>query len=85
METILLIAVVGTLNIACFFVGAKVGQAVAAGKEIEAPVVKSPLTAYKEYQERREAEKEQDRIAVIMRNVEQYDGTGAHQEDVPRG
>lgn len=85
METILLIAVVGTLNLACFFFGAKVGQAVANGKEIEAPVVKSPMTAIREFQDSKEAKREQAKIDAIMRNVERYDGTSNHQEDVPRG
>lgn len=85
METILLIVVVGTLNVACFFVGAMTGQKVVSGKEIEVPKVKDPMTAIREYQDSKEAKREQEKIAVIMRNIEQYDGTGMHQEDVPRG
>ena len=81
---VLLIAVVGTLNIACFFIGAKVGQTVAKGKEIEVPVIKSPMAMIQEYQDSKEAKKEQERVETIMRNVERYDGTANGQEDVPR-
>lgn len=79
---ILLILVVGTLNVACFFIGAKVGQTAAKGKDIETPNI-NPLKAIREREERKEAEAERDRIAAIMRNIDSYDGTGAHQEDVP--
>mgnify|MGYP003440827854 FL=1 len=82
---ILLLAVVGTLNVVCFFIGAKVGQAVSKGKEIEAPKIPSPMTAYKNHIATKEAEAEKNRLDVILRNIERYDGTGNGQEDVPRG
>jgi hypothetical protein len=82
---ILLITVVGTLNVVCFFIGAKVGQTVAKGKEIEIPKINSPVTAYKAHRATKEAEAEKNRLDVILRNIERYDGTGNGQEDVPRG
>lgn len=81
---ILLIAVVGTLNIACFFIGAKVGQTVANGKEIHTPEVKSPMKLIQEHQDRKEAEKEKSKLDTILQNIERYDGTANGQEDVPR-
>lgn len=85
---ILLVLAVGTLCIVCFFVGAKVGQAVSNGERIETPEL-NPVKAFKEHQERKAAEiehdKEQSRIDTIMRNIEAYDGTSKGQEDVPRG
>ncbi len=81
---VLLIAVVGTLNIACFFIGAKVGQTVANGKEIQTPEIKSPMKLYQEHQDRKEAEKEKSKVDVILQNIERYDGTANGQEDVPR-
>lgn len=84
METIILIALVGTLNVVCFFIGAKVGQTVAKGEPIELPSV-NPIEIIREHNDKREAEKEQDRIETIMRNIERYDGTSSGQEDVPRG
>lgn len=82
---ILLIAVVGTLNVVCFFIGAKVGQTVANGKEVEVPKINGPVTAYKRHTATKEAEAEKNRLDVILRNIERYDGTGYGQEDVPRG
>lgn len=83
MEVLLTLAV-GALNIVCFFIGAKVGQTASKGEEIKMPSI-NPLNAVKEHRAKKEAEKEQDRIDTIMRNIESYDGTGRGQEDVPRG
>lgn len=82
--TILTILAVGTLCIVCFFVGAKVGQTVAKGEDIELPNV-NPLEAIKEHQAKKEAETEQDKINTILQNIESYDGTAYGQKDVPRG
>lgn len=80
---ILLALVVGTLCIACFFVGAKVGQQVSKGETIETPSL-NPIKAIQEHQERKAAKEEQDKIDTVLRNVERYDGTSFGQEDVPR-
>ena len=81
---ILLVLVTGALCLACFFVGAKVGQKVSRGETIETPKI-DPLGAFRDREERKEAQKEQERIDTILRNIESYDGTSSGQEDVPRG
>ncbi len=81
---ILLVLITGALCVACFFVGARVGQAASKGERIELPKV-DPLKPIREYQDRKKAKAEQERYEVILRNVESYDGTGNGQEDVPRG
>lgn len=81
METILTILVVGTLNVVCFFIGAKVGQKVVKGEPIEIPSL-NPIKAYREAQGRREAEREANRQDLIMQNIEAYDGTSVGQKDV---
>ena len=78
---ILIILTVSTLNIVCFFIGAKVGQKVVKGEPIELPSI-NPLKAYREAQDRKEAEREADRLDTILQNIEAYDGTGAGQKDV---
>lgn len=84
METIILIALVGALNVVCFFIGAKVGQKVVKGEEVKLDIPK-PIEAIREHNDKKAAEKEQDRIETIMRNIERYDGTSSGQEEVPRG
>lgn len=81
MGTVLIILVVGALNVVCFFVGAKVGQKVVKGEEIQAPEINlsNPVKAYRE---KKKAEYEQDRIDTIMQNIEAYNGTSVGQKDV---
>ena len=83
---VLALVVMGLMNILCFVIGAKVGQTAKQGKEIgiELPTV-SPTESIKRHQAKREAQKEQQRMDVIMRNIEGYDGTSSGQQDVPRG
>ena len=79
---ILLLLVSCAANIACFVIGAKVGQKVARGETIDTP---NPIKAKEERQAKKDAEFEQDRINTIMENIERYDGTPYGQKDVPRG
>jgi hypothetical protein len=81
METVLLILTVGTLNVVCFLIGVKVGQKVVKGEEVELPSL-NPMKAYREAQDRKQAEREADRLDTIMQNIEAYDGTSAGQKDV---
>lgn len=79
--TILIILTVGILNIGCFFIGAKVGQKAVKGEPIELPSL-NPMKAYRELQDRKQAEREADRLDTILQNIETYDGTSAGQKDV---
>lgn len=81
---ILLIAVVAITNIFCFLIGAKVGQTVSKGESVEVPTI-NPLKAVEERRNKKEAEREQDKVNAILHNIEAYDGTGRGQEDIPRG
>jgi hypothetical protein len=81
---LLLVLITGALCVACFFVGAKVGQAASKGEPIELPKP-DPMKAIREHQERKQAQAEQEKYDAIMRNIENYDGTERGQEEVPRG
>lgn len=76
--------VCGGMNLVCFLSGAKIGQKVVKGEPIETPNL-DPFKAYRENQDRKQAEREQDKLSTIMENIESYDGTGRGQKDVPRG
>lgn len=78
---ILLVITVGALCIGCFLIGAKVGQAVSKGETVELPSV-NPFEAHRKAEARKEAQMEQERIDRILRNVDNYDGTGRGQEEV---
>lgn len=73
--------VMGVVNIACFVIGAKVGQTVSKGEDIKLPTV-NPMETYRKHEAKREAQKEQDRLNTIMSNIESYDGTSAGQKEV---
>ena len=82
MEVLLILAM-GIVCMACFLMGAKVGQAVAKGEEVKLPI--NPLLSAKERQAKQEAEFEQNRLDTILHNIDRYDGTSDGQKDVPRG
>ncbi len=81
---ILLLIVAGAVNIACFLIGAKVGQMVQKGEKIDI-ASGIPFKAAEERENKMQAQREQDRVNTILRNIENYDGTARGQEDVPRG
>lgn len=80
---VLLLAVMAASNILCFLIGARVGQKVTKGEEVELPKV-NPMEAIRERESRKEAERVKDKVDTILRNIDHYDGTGQGQEDVPR-
>ena len=82
MEVLLILAI-GFVCMACFLMGAKVGQAVAKGEKVELP--RNPIPSAKERQTKQEAEFEQNRLNTILHNIDRYDGTSDGQKDVPRG
>lgn len=81
MDIVWLLAIASLTNIACFVIGAKVGQTVSKGDAIETPTI-NPMKAYREHQAQKEADREKDKYNTIMRNIDSYDGTGYGQEDV---
>lgn len=81
---VLLIAIVCLTNIACFIVGAKVGQAVSKGETIQTPEI-NPVKVIQEQKDKRQARWEQSKLDTILENIESYDGTSRGQKDVPRG
>ena len=81
MEVFTILAM-GAVCMACFLMGAKLGQKVTKGEDIKIPSV-NPLQAVREHKAKKEAEMEQDRFEKILQNIEKYDGTAKGQEDVP--
>lgn len=81
---ILLILTVSILNIICFFIGAVIGQRTEKGETIKAPDLNklNPMTIYKEHTEKKEIEKEINKMEKILRNADRYDGTPNGQEDI---
>lgn len=83
METIILVLSIGTMNILCFFIGAKVGQKVIRGEDIKLP---NPIKAIEETKETWEFKKEQEeaneRLKIQLENIDNYNGTPLGQKDI---
>ena len=79
------VLIVSGLNIICFFIGAKIGQKIVNNEEVKIP---SPIVALKEsvknYEENKEAEKEQNYYDTINYNIDVYDGTPMGQKEIPK-
>ncbi len=84
METAVILLISGAINLLCFIFGAKVGQAVNKGESIDLPI-KSPATIIQERREKKAAKEEQNKLDIILSNIEAYNGTAQGQEDVPKG
>ena len=80
----LLLAVMAISNILCFMIGAKVGQKVAKGEDVELPSV-DPVKTYREHKSRKEYDKVLGEYETVLENVEKYNGTSIGQREVPRG
>jgi hypothetical protein len=78
---IVVLVVFAVSNIACFVIGAKVGQKVVKGERIDLP---SPTKAIREHKEQKKADAKRDRMETIVQNIDMYDGTSAGQKDVGR-
>lgn len=83
LDFALIMALQGFLCICSFIIGAKVGQKIVRGETIESPV-KSPVEAYREAKNNFEYRREQDRLQTISDNIDNYDGTGIGQKDIPK-
>lgn len=73
------------LNLFSLVIGVVIGQKLSKGEEVKLPDVTklNPMTIYKEHKEKKEADKELEKINIILENIERYDGTGEGQKDVP--
>lgn len=79
--TALIILIVGTLNVACFLIGAKIGQKVARDETIVLPEL-NPMKLISDIRQRKEETKAQREYDTILENIDNYDGTSAGQKDV---
>lgn len=83
--SIVAVLFVSGLNILSFFIGAKVGQKVVQGEEIEIPhPIKEIREDIREREEERATKKEQELFETLAHNIDVYDGTGLGQKEIPK-
>ena len=83
-EALILCTIFGVFLIIAFVVGARVGQKVSKGEEVKLP---NPISAIQEHKEqqtiKKEVEKEMEKLDIITENIDNYDGTGLGQREIP--
>lgn len=82
LDTVILIASIGIINTLCFLIGAKIGQKVVRQEPIELPKIE-PIKTIREFNEKKEITKLQERERIISENIDNYDGTSIGQQNIP--
>ena len=80
IEIIILILGIGLINVLCFLIGAKTGQKVVKGEEVELPTL-NPIEAVRQYEEKKELKQEEENYRIMMENINNYDGSSLGQLD----
>ena len=82
METIALLFLFGIFIILSYTLGLKNGQKLKNNEEIKIPEI-NPVKIVRNEIETFEQKKKQDAYDTMMANIENYDGTGLGQKDIP--
>ena len=82
METITLLFLFGVFIILAYTLGLKNGQKLKNNEEIKIPEI-NPVKIVRNEIETFEQKKKQDAYDTMMANIDNYDGTGLGQKDIP--
>lgn len=82
METIALLFLFGIFIILSYTLGLKNGQKLKNNEEIKIPEI-NPVKIVRNEIETSEQKKKQDAYDTMMANIDNYDGTGLGQKDIP--
>lgn len=81
MEIVLICTIFGVFLCISFLIGARVGQKVSANQEIKMPTL-NPAKKVKAIIKEKENKREAERMATILQNIENYDGSELGQLEV---
>lgn len=81
-DTILLLFLFGIFIIIAYTLGLKNGQKLKNNEEIKMPEI-NPVKIVRNEIESFEEKKRQDAFETMMANIDNYDGTGLGQKDIP--
>ena len=80
IETIILIVI----NLITLLIGVKIGLSASNKKDITL----NPIKAYQEHKEEKQEQKEANlkerQMKTMLKNIDNYDGTGFGQQEIPR-
>lgn len=82
VELVLFCCVFGLFIMASYTLGLRNGQKLARKEEVKMPNL-NPIEIVNNQIEKHEERKEQSVIDIMMENINNYDGTGIGQQDIP--
>ena len=82
METIILCTLFGVFILLAYTLGLRNGQKVSNNEEIKMPEL-NPVTVISNEIEKHEDRKKQEAYEIMMSNIDNYDGTGLGQKEIP--
>lgn len=81
MKEIILILGISVLNLACFYIGALIGQKVIKNETLN-PKIKSLKETLDDHKAQKEYQAQVDKYKIIESNIDAYDGTPANQQKI---
>lgn len=82
IEAIILCTLFGVFILVAYSLGLKNGQRVSKNEEVVVPTV-NPIKVITEEKEKYEEKKKQQAYEIMMSNIDNYDGTGVGQKEIP--
>ena len=82
IEVILFCSIFGLFNLAAYTLGLRNGQKIAKKEEIKMPNI-NPIRIIQEEKVKQEIAKEQEIVDIMLENINNYDGTGLGQREIP--
>jgi len=83
IDTIIICSIFGVFIMASFGFGMNFAMKVMKGQEVKLELP-NPIKAINEHKEKKETEKIMDKLDIVAENIDNYDGTGAYQKEIPR-
>lgn len=80
MVTIFCMLMMGIFMLLAFLVGVKTAQKVQNDETVEIP---NPIKIVEEIKEHKEQKEKEKAVDVMLENIDNYDGTGIGQKDIP--
>ena len=82
--TIYELLILELFNVLCLIIGVRIGQKVAKKQDIQINPITAVKKEIKENKKTRKEELSQRQIETMVQNIDNYDGTGLGQRDIPK-
>lgn len=82
--TIYELLILELFNVLCLIIGVRIGQKVAKKQDIQINPITSIKKEIRETKENKKNELKQRQVETMLQNIDNYDGTGLGQRDIPK-